>query len=125
MSQRSRRSWIALCVLAVCAVATRGVAAENLAKFVGPDALAKIKAAVPAAASAKALVDRQSLGMVVNPGHVRWLFRPLPVVTPQNWRADNIWSPTNPPNFPLRMTVVNVRSRFSAALWAAEVNHRI
>jgi len=58
MSQRCRRLWIALCV---CAVATSGLAAEDLAKFVGPDALAKIRAAVPAAASAKAAQPRKVL----------------------------------------------------------------
>ena len=51
MARMRRGWWVGVCTFAVCAAAASGLAGEDLTKFVGDDAMAKIRAAAPAKAS--------------------------------------------------------------------------
>jgi len=60
MSRRTHRSWAVALALGVCVLVTN-VLAEDLSRFVGEEALAKIRAAAPAAATAKPAKPRKVL----------------------------------------------------------------
>ena len=60
MLSKTRCSWVVIGVLALCAAAANALG-EDLTPFVGEDAMAKIRAAAPAAASAKPAKARKVL----------------------------------------------------------------